>query len=198
MKTLLAASLVLPVVCSAQAGVVNLSFVGPQSVDLNEVFSVSLMGCGNDTMMATDVIFGWNPSHLQLIGVSHEGSHPLMWASQSGLRYPDFYGINESALPSDGTALYTGFVQLGQSINAATSFQIAAFQFRAVDTFASTDISIISQMDILYPCETAVYGGGAAGTTVTGSLAGTTVVPSAGAIYVLGMSGLFACRRRRK
>lgn len=183
--------------CISNAGVINLSLYGPETVELNEQFNISLVASGNETMMAADVIIGWNPNDLQLIGVSHQNSHPLIWSSESGIKYPDFYGINESIVPMDGTALYTGYVQLGQSINASNSFQIASFNFKAINTFTNTTISILPDLEINYPCETAVYGSNAAGVNVTGNLGNIQIVPSPGVLSLLAIGGILVNKRRR-
>lgn len=183
--------------CHINAGMVNLELQGPQSVQLNEEFNVSLIASGNNTMMATDVIIGWNVNEVQLIGISHQNSHPLILKFQSGLLYPDFYGINESAIPTDGTALYTGFVQLGNSINASNPFEITSFRFKAINLFESTTISILPSLDILYPCETSVYGGNIAGNNVTGIFTNAYIIPTPGVISLIIITTVCGNRRRR-
>lgn len=184
---------------STLAGVVNLNLSGQSTVNLNEEFNVSLIASGNNTMMATDVIIGWNVNEVQLIGISHQNSHPLILKFQSGLLYPDFYGINESAIPTDGTALYTGFVQLGNSISASNPFEIVSFKFKAINVSSNASIQIVPYLDINTPCETAVYGSSTAGVNVLGTTNGLNfnIVP-APSILAVGALFLIPANRRRR
>src|SRR5262245_61181012 len=54
-------------------------------------------------MSAAQIIVGWNPTFLRLLGNSQTGATPLL---SSGFPVPDPHGLNEASPPQDGNGLY--------------------------------------------------------------------------------------------
>jgi hypothetical protein len=108
---------------------INLAMVGPVNpipATVGETFVVELMmnaATTNQRYLVADIVFGWNPKHLELVGVNHEGSHPMIWDAVSGLptgQGGDYVGVNEVMPPADGNGLYYGYGELGQQLIVTT------------------------------------------------------------------------------
>jgi hypothetical protein len=127
--------------------------------------------------IVSDVIIGWNPEELQLLGVSHEGSHPLLWDEISGfpITSQDYTGINETIPPADGNALYYGYNRLGSVWIVTEPVQLCKFRFKVLKSFVESPVTLIPELIATYPAETVVYGSYIGGMPVTGTLYSTTV-----------------------
>jgi len=160
-----------------------------EQVELDQTFEVSLLMSAQTTpqrFIVCDIIFGWDPSVVEFLGITHEGSHPLIMLPTSGLPcpegmvgcsgFPDFYGINEAMPPADGTGLYFGYGKLGQVLMVEDEpVQIVKFIFKVVAPFDETAITLIPSLTIDYPEDTVVYGGYIGGNVVTGTLTNAVV-----------------------
>ena len=164
---------------------INLSMVAPVDpipATVGHTFVVELMmnaATTNQRYLVADIVFGWNPKHLELVGVNHEGSHPMIWDAVSGLptgQGGDYVGVNEVMPPADGNGLYYGYGELGQHLIVTTQpVKIVNFIFKVVAPFISTEITLIPEFTIEYTANTVVYGSYIGGMKVTGTLSNATV-----------------------
>lgn len=170
----------------------NLVLAQPETnIQVGETFEIPLMvsaATEPQRYVVADIVFGWNPEHLQFLGISHEGSHPLIWTSFSGLPYcqpgqttgcGDYYGLNELPIPQDGNGLYFGYNILGSMFIVSDPVQIVRFKFKALAPVSATEVQLLPEYTVNYTAETIVYGGNIPGLGVTGTLtnAVVTVVP---------------------
>lgn len=172
-----------------------------QSVLLGSTFNVGLFAVSdnpiaNQSTSALQVILTWDPAFVQLAGLDNTGS-PL---NTSAFIPGDPFGLNAST--TDGDALWNGFSQPGVPVQATpTGTFLTNFVFNANNiTLPTTFINI--------PATggnggfTAVYGGGAPGQDVTGTLTGATVqvlpVPAPGALAMVLAAAALGSRRRRR
>lgn len=169
---------------------INLAFVGQNdtAVSVGESFIVRLEATAatvEQRFIVTDVIFGWDTSVLEFVGVSHENSHPLIMSNISGLPYcppgqttgcGDFYGLNEVIPPVDGNGLYYGYNQLGSVLIVGSEpITISDFEFKVIAPFTSTEITIIPEMTVNYPKRTVLYGSYIPGNNVLGQTTNATI-----------------------
>jgi len=160
-------------------------------IRVGDTFEIPLMVMAQDEpqrYVVADVVFSWNPEHLQFLGISHEGSHPLIWTSFSGLPYcqpgqttgcGDYYGLNELPIPQDGNGLYFGYNILGSMFIVSDPVQIVRFKFKALAPVFETEVKMLPEYTVNHTAETIIYGGNIPGLGVTGTLtnAVVTVVP---------------------
>jgi hypothetical protein len=164
---------------------INLSMVTPVDpipATVGHTFVVELMmnaATTDQRYLVADIVFGWNPKHLELVGVNHEGSHPMIWDAVSGLptgQGGDYVGVNEVMPPADGNGLYYGYGELGQHLIVTTQpVKIVNFIFKVVAPFTSTEITLIPEFTIEYTAKTVVYGSYIGGMKVTGTLTNATI-----------------------
>lgn len=179
--TCLAALLALAMmgVARGQNALIGIQLVGPpgpvvvgQTIDIK----VRLKREPIDSMLPTgfscaalDLIFAWNPAHLQLTGLSQAGSVPLL-ASYFPNPSVDYTGINEVVPPQDGNGLYYALAPLGQPVQVPVQgVQITTFKFKVLSAFAETWVEFLSDLTVNFPAETVVYDGTVAGLDVTGT-----------------------------
>ena len=170
----------------------NLVLAQPETnIQVGETFEIPLMvsaATEPQRYVVADIVFGWNPEHLQFLGISHEGSHPLIWTSFSGLPYcqpgqttgcGDYYGLNELPIPQDGNGLYFGYNILGSMFIVSDPVQIVRFKFKALAPVSATEVQLLPEYTVYHTAKTIVYGGNIPGLGVTGTLtnAVVTVVP---------------------
>jgi hypothetical protein len=159
----------------------NLILVAPETqVSVNDEIEVQLMVAAESApqrYLVADIIIGWNPAELQLLGVSHEGSHPLLWPTISGfpITSQDYTGINETIPPADGNALYYGYGELGQVWIVTEPVQICKFKFKVLKAFTESPVTLLPELEATYPADTVIYGSFIGGWRVTGTLYSTTV-----------------------
>ena len=148
-------------------GIVDLRLVGPATPIIpGQTFEVKLRAERQNaatacSFSALDCIVGWDPTHLEFLGITTTGSVPLL---SSYLPTPanDYTGINELALPQDGNLLYSALAPLGQPRQVTTAgVQVVTFRFKSRDTstFTLSSVFIIDNLNISYPAETVVYDG---------------------------------------
>lgn len=161
-------------------------------IRVGDTFEIPLMVMAQDEpqrYVVADVVFAWNPEHLQFLGISHVGSHPLIWTSFSGLPYcqpgqttgcGDYYGLNELPIPQDGNGLYFGYNILGSVFIVSDPVQVVRFKFKALAPVSETEVQLLPQYTVYHTAKTIVYGGNIPGLGVTGSLTNAlvTVAPA--------------------
>lgn len=158
------------------------------AVSVGDVFEVPIM-VGAQSLpqryIVSDIVFGWNPAELRFDGISHEGSHPLLWRDFSGLPFcaqgqtsgcGDYNSINEVMPPADGTGLYYGYNILGSVWMVSEPVQVVRLRFTVLAPFEQTTVSILPQAAGIGVHTTVVYGGSIAGLRVTGNLVSATIV----------------------
>lgn len=187
--------LILSSVAVAQSNDAKLNLILAHSQEENgirvgDTFEIPLMVMAQDEpqrYVVADIVFSWNPEHLQFLGISHEGSHPLIWTAFSGLPYcqpgqstgcGDFYGLNELPIPQDGNGLYFGYNILGSVFIVSDPVQIVRFKFKALTSVSETEVKLLPEYTVNHTAETVVYGGNIPGLTVTGSLTNALVTVS--------------------
>jgi hypothetical protein len=171
----------------------NLVLAQPETnIRVGETFEIPLMVAAAtepQRYVVADIVFAWNPEHLQFLGISHEGSHPLIWTSFSGLPYcqpgqstgcGDYYGLNELPIPQDGNGLYFGYNILGSVFIVSDPVQIVRFKFKALAPVSATEVQLLPEYTVNHTAETIVYGGNIPGLGVTGTLTNAlvTIVPT--------------------
>jgi hypothetical protein len=180
-------------------GKINLSMVSlaDQPVQVGDTFGVQIRMNADTTdqrYSVADIIFGWDNTKLEFLGVDHTGSHPYIWLAISGLPcvedengnaiddplcngLRDFYGINEAMPPADGNALYFGYGELGQTfIVTNAEVNIVRLRFRVIDSFAQTEVFFIPEMTANSTAKTRVYGSYIPGLDVLGTTTNAVIV----------------------
>jgi len=118
-------------------------------------------------MAAADVIFGWDPESLTLIGVDNTGAVPLLF---SGLPVVDPYHLNEALPPADGDGFYLAYAFLGQPVEATPEgVLLTTFLFQAISVTPQTVVDVLATGGSPQG-HTVVYDGAVPGLDVTGSL----------------------------
>jgi hypothetical protein len=150
-------------------------------VAVGEQFEIPIMASAQDQpqrYVVSDIVFGWNPSQVRFDGISHEGSHPLLWREFSGLptNNGDFNGINEVMPPADGTGLYYGYNILGSVWIVTEPVQLVRLKFTVISQFTETAVTILPNATGIGTHDTVVYGSYIAGLPVTGNTYGATVI----------------------
>lgn len=166
----------------------NLILEQPETnIQVGDEFEIPLMVAAAtepQRYVVADIVFAWNPEHLQFLGISHEGSHPLIWRDFSGLPYcqpgqtsgcGDYYGLNELPIPQDGNGLYFGYNILGSMFIVSDPVQIVRFRFKALTPVSATEVQLLPEYTVNYTAKTIVYGGNIPGLGVTGTLTNATV-----------------------
>lgn len=172
----------------------NLVLEQPETnIQVGETFEIPLMVSAATTpqrYVVADIVFGWNTEHLEFVGISHEGSHPLIWRQNpTGLPYcppgqthgcGDFYGINELPIPADGNGLYYGYNVIGSNFVVTEPVQIVKFIFKALAPVSATEIQLLPEHTVYYTALTVIYGSSVPGMVVTGTTtnAVVTIVPT--------------------
>lgn len=161
---------------------IDLTLIAPaNSVDVGDEIEVRLFASAQTTpqrYLVADIIFGWDNTKLQLLGLSHEESHPSIMLPPSGFPCPesvvqcqgiggDYTGINEVIPPQDGNALYYGYGKLGVVFIIDEPVQIVKFRFKVLSRFANTSVYFIPELGL---GETIVYGSYIPGLNTTGTL----------------------------
>lgn len=112
----LAAAAALGCGSAARAGV-DVALVPEQPVALvGEVVRVRIVLTADspdqESISSARVLLDWNPAELRLTGADSTGAVSLLSSGFPG----DPYGLNESAVPQDGTALFLAFAPLATAI----------------------------------------------------------------------------------
>jgi len=164
-----------------------------QQVNLG-VYAVS-DSAANQFMGSGNVVLGWNPTYLTLLGLSQAGASPQVLSAA----FPplDPYGINEASPPADGSGIIQVIGQLsGPEISATPSGTLlTTIRFNAV---AQTPLTLVSILNFAGspPAPTQVFDGP---NDVTGTLgsAAVTIVPEPASILLLLALAAIARRQRK-
>lgn len=174
MQSCAGAALSVTFVSPSAFGDINLEWRKPvQSVCPGEIVAVSLFavsaGPGNQPLSAVDLAITWDSAYLAYQGIDPTGSVEL---TASFLPVADPFGINESAIPTDGSMLYCAYAPLGSPVVVTPAgVQLATFQFAAVQaTPAATLIEMRNSLGTPQILST-VWSGDAPNTPATGTLA---------------------------
>ena len=162
---------------------INLSLVGPSSdVVVGQTFEVKLRAASlpasnlvGVSFIGIDCVIKWDPTKVQLLGLSSTGSVPLM---NSYLPSPasDYTGVNESSPPADGNALYYAFANFGNPVQVSSNgVQVTTFRFKAIAEFQSSKVEILPSYTVRQRADTVVYDGTVPGLDVLGAISAATV-----------------------
>ncbi|MDY7107449.1 MAG: GC-type dockerin domain-anchored protein [Planctomycetota bacterium] len=146
-------------------------------VEVGETARVGLYavwdGGEHDSFSAMDVIFAWDPQHLQFQGIDDTGGVELL---RSEVPYPHPSGLNEADPPQDGDGLYIAWAPLGHPVHATVEgVLVTTFLFDALETTPSTEVGFIEEWGSDPVYYTRVIDGEIPGLDITGALIATTV-----------------------
>lgn len=181
-----------------------------QTVQVGDTFGIGLYAVCDpgqtQLIRAADVVFQWDPTFLQLLGVTGSGAGTAP-ALSSELPVNDPYGLNGSTTPpNDGDGYFRWWAALGQPVTITEmGVLLTTFRFTALATTPATLVSLaISGGDPIL--DTRVFGGPEAGTIVTGTFGQATVTvrepgsvipePTAALLGLIGLSVLGLRPRR--
>jgi len=147
-----------------------------QTADLGSEVAVGLYAVSDNEqtqlMAAADVIFGWDPQHLTLIGIDNTGAVPLLI---SILPVVDPYHLNEAIPPADGDGFYLAYAYLGQPVGATPQgVLLTTFVFQAIAETHDTQVRVLPSGGSPEG-HTVVYDGTVPGLDVTGTLGQASV-----------------------
>jgi hypothetical protein len=104
------------------------------------LYAVSDSGV-NQLLSSAQVILGWDPAFLRLLGIDTTGAVALL---SSGFPANDPFGINEVVPPQDGNGLYQAFAYLGVSVSATPAGTLlTTFRFQALAVTPATVVAIL-------------------------------------------------------
>ncbi len=127
----------------------------------------------NQLMSAADIILGWDPVQVRLLGNDNTGAVPLL---VSGFPSVDPYNLSETVPPQDGDGLYLAYAFGGQPVVATPAGTLlTTFRFQALGMTFGTEIRILPSAGTPVG-HTIVYDGAIPGLDVSGSLGASTVV----------------------
>ena len=171
-----------------------------QTAVVNDVVGIGLYAvCDpNQTQLfrAADVVFTWDPGHLQFLGINNTGAVALL---ASNLPANDAYGLNGATPPpTDGDGYYLAWANLGDPLIVTDAGALlTTFQFRALAQTPATLLSLaVSGGNPALA--TRVLGSTEGGTIVTGTLgmpASVEILPEPASLVLAGMV-LVLLRRR--
>ncbi len=130
------------------SGDINLEFRAVADVVApGEIVEIGLYAVSDDASLqsfsAMEVIFDWDPTYLQFIGIDDTGAVALQ---SSFLPYPDGTGLNEADPPQDGDGLYIAWAKPGLPVDATPDgVLITTFQYEAQEVTAGTDVGIAEE-----------------------------------------------------
>lgn len=123
-------------------------------------------------LSAMDVIVGWDPAYLQLLGNVDPGQ-PSWFVSTFII--PDPYGLNEANPPQDGDGIYTALALPGQAVDATPAGTlITTFEFVALAEVTGTLVELLDSAGNPIG-HTRVFSGDEPNLIVTGTLNGSSV-----------------------
>lgn len=169
-------------VASCALGAVDLMLVPlSREVSVGEEFEVAVYMASDSgepqLVAAAQVMVGWLPEHLQLLGTHQDGAVELL---SSGFPANDPYGVNESVPPQDGDGMYQALAPLGMPAEALPGGTLlTTVRFLAFEPAIDSPLLILPEAGAP-PGETVVYDGTTPNTNITGMLfsASVTIVLS--------------------
>ena len=162
---------------SAAEAAINIEFrPASQAVVVGDTVNVGLYVVSDSDedqlLAAAQVILGWDPQFLQLLGNDDTGAVPLL---SSGFPANDPFNLNEQVPPQDGDGLYVAFAPLGQPVAATPKGTLlTTFQFLALAETPKTPVDILETGGDPQG-ETIVFDGTIPNLDVTGTLTGAVV-----------------------
>jgi hypothetical protein len=182
------AALALACVASAQ-NVINLELVGPSApVAVGQTINIQLRARRVPTdsfvgmsFVAIDSVLAWDPSKLTLLGTTQTGAVPLL-ASYFPAPNVDTTGINEAAVPQDGTALHYAIANFGAPVQVSTTgVLVTTFRFRVKAPFQQGAlVDLLPDLTVNQRADTAVYDGTVPGLDVLGERIPAVIVQRPG------------------
>ena len=150
---------------------INLALIATSPMVMNEVVNVQVVATSatvEQNMTSTDLVFQWDPSVLQLIGIDNTNNLEALISFLPQGNW-DYYGINESMPPADGNGLYFWLAPLtGIPVYVPTSGALmTTLQFRVLQPVPTT-VEILPSYTVFYTANTVIYGSSVPGTNVTG------------------------------
>ena len=163
-------------VASVSHGAIDLSLRASSSqYNVGDQVAIGIWAAANsgepEGLLSLQVIFSWDITRLRLTGLSGVGGASF---TASGF-FHDAYGINEIAVPNDGSAMFVGLGPLGSSIVATPSGTLlSTLLFTALAPTPGTPLGIVPSAGSPVGT-TVVYGDAGPNVNVTGTLTGTSV-----------------------
>ncbi len=172
-----------------------------QSVTLGDIAEVGLYAVSdsavNQSLSAADVVFDWDTTYLQLIGLDQTGAAPLL---SSSFPLADPYGLNEAVPPQDGDGLYTAFASFSSAVDATPAGTLlTTFRFQTLALTPGTPVDILTSGGNP-SIDSRVFDGVTPNTIVTGTLSGAVIeiVPEpASALLLMAFAPALLRIRRR-
>ena len=159
----------------------SLTLAAPQQATvIGDIIEVRLTVSADNNpqrFVVADVPFGWDPSRLQLLGVSLVDAHIGVMAEYSTFPANDYTWCNEVVPPQDGNGMFYCYGVLGYEWIVTTEpAQMCKFVFKVVG-LGRSDVVLYDNLPInpQYPASCVVYVCCVGGNVVTGSLTNTTV-----------------------
>lgn len=171
---------------------INIAFIlatqtEPDMVSVDVVVSATK---NQQRLVATDLVFGWDPEVLEFVGIDNTNG---LAAQMSFLPPPpqwDFYGINEQIPPADGTGLYYWLSPLnGIPVYVTTEGStLTTLKFKVLQC-SNTTVDIIPEYTVFHTASTVVYGSDTPGMNVTGTMSGLQLNQKVGDLNCDGIVG---------
>ncbi len=122
----------------------------------------------DQSLSAVELVFGWDPTHLQLMGLSQSGAVSLLY---SGFPTSGDCDLNEEVPPQDGDGFYRAWAHFGDPVDATPEGTLlTTFQFEAlVGTSAPAEVLMLNSSGS-GDCRTVVIDGDIPGLDVLGEL----------------------------
>ncbi|MFH0980252.1 MAG: PEP-CTERM sorting domain-containing protein [Planctomycetota bacterium] len=197
MAVVLAAALVSPAWAN-----INLEFrPASQTVAVSDTVGIGMYAVSDSpasqSFSAIDLILGWDPVFLQLLGVDLTGAVPLLF---SGFPSTDPYGLNEAVPPADGDGFYMAWAPFTGPVYATPAgVLVTTFQFAALGETPGTlaDMLESAGSPLGY---TTVWDGEIENHPVTGTLdsALVVIIPEPTSLALLAAASLVLLRGRRR
>ena len=163
--------------CHAQ-NVIDLELAGPSApVVVGQTINIQMRARRVPTdnfvgmsFVAIDSVLAWDPAKLTLLGTTQTGAVPLL-ASYLPAPNVDTTGINEAAVPQDGTALHYAIANFGSPVQVGTAgVLVTTFRFRVKAPFQQGAlVDLLPDLTVNQRADTAVYDGTVPGLDVLGS-----------------------------
>ncbi len=170
-----------------------------QSVPVGATVSIGLYAvsgsASNQGFAAAQIIFNWQTPFLQMLANSNAGAISLLSSS-----FPtDPYGLNEAAIPQDGSAMYVANAMFGSpALATPAGTLLTTLRFTALAPTGLTPLNLLASAGNPVG-QTIMFDGTIPNTSVTGTLTGGAVqiVPAPASAFI-ALAGLAAMGRRRR
>lgn len=172
---------VLPVLSTAPLAIANVNLMlqpvpqtcGSRYLEI-ELYAIA-DGSAPESIAAMDVILTWDPTLLQLRGISGDAGCPYGWLFSGFPGDVGLDGLNDTW--ADGDALYEALGQLGAPAYATPAgLLVTTFRFRTQRVGVPTEVAMPGSAGMY--TVTAVYSGAVPGLVVTGRLEAASLTAS--------------------